>query len=119
MNSFLVNEVNDIGVRLERSERVGFGSTPIHEILKKFCCFNNSFNSFKSFLCFRVFFLLLFQYVINANVVKNNRNEDISNHNEDISNHNEDISNLVMWSKIIYNGVKDDARMKNEFFLSD
>jgi len=70
MNSFLVNEVNDIGVRLERSERVGFGSTPIHEILKKFCCFNNSFNSFKSFLCFRVFFLLLFQYVTSGKTIK-------------------------------------------------
>ena len=81
MNSFLVNEVNDIGVRLERSERVGFGSTPIHEILKKFCCFNNSFNSFKSFLCFRVFFLLLFQYVINANVHFFNMNVHFFNKN--------------------------------------
>jgi hypothetical protein len=63
MNSFLVNEVNDIGGRPERSEGVGFGKPPIHEILKKFCCFNNSFNSFLCFLCFRVFFYVLFQYV--------------------------------------------------------
>ena len=120
MNTFLVNGVNDKGGRRERSERVG--SREPAETVK---IFNFSvvlyiyFNSFNSFLCFRMLLVVLFQCVIIFNEDISNHNEDISNHNEDISNHNVVKNNLAMMTKIIYNTFNDDKTLFIEYFLSD